>query len=110
MHLSMNDEEAKRTGIPTPERYAELQKERYSKAVQALTWLDEETMQKAVAEALAIREDDQAHLDYLEERDELGQIQRERKLKVRYETTLCAICGSLPNTRRSQTNTASVGC
>jgi hypothetical protein len=84
----MNDEEAKRTGIPTPEQYAELQKERYSKAVNALIWFDEETMLKIVKEALEIIEDGYAQIAIYDERDELAQIQRERELKARYEAAM----------------------
>jgi hypothetical protein len=87
--FSVNDEEAKQTGIPTPERYAEIQKARFEAAVEALRWLDDEaTMQEAVAEALVRRAGDQADLDHLNWRDECESARREREMEARYRSAM----------------------
>jgi hypothetical protein len=84
----LTEEEAKEMHAPTPERYAELQKERRSNAIEALTWFDKEEMQEIVKVALEVVEDGRRQIAYLNERDELDEMQRQREWRRRYNAAM----------------------
>jgi hypothetical protein len=85
MTFSETEIEMSETGIPTPERWAEIEEQRFAAAVQALMCLDEADMQRAVAEAIETQRGQQAEVEAMDRRDEYCEAQRQAALLTRYE-------------------------
>jgi hypothetical protein len=84
----MDEEEAKRTNIPTPEQYAESRKERRRTAIHALSFFEKEEMLEIVDQAVAMVEDCYCQHDYLQECDEFREMERQLELRRRYDVAM----------------------
>ena len=88
MSYALTEKEAEEGRGPTPEQYAESQKERRIEAIRTLSCFDEAEVESVVKEASAMREYYGEQLDYEDQRYRAREEERRREWYRRYNAAM----------------------